>query len=107
MTKEKMLEEFEQWRDESPNQRYGYVVWEAWQVACASKQKEIDAFNRTKLYSLDSIEHAIFNHDSDGCDIPETDGKYQQRRQEWAGIKLFLLHRIDTHTDASNNEFAI
>lgn len=30
---------FEAWRDESPNQRYGRPVWDAWQAACASKQR--------------------------------------------------------------------
>lgn len=33
MNKDKMREEFEDWVDESPNQRYGNPVWEAFQRA--------------------------------------------------------------------------
>lgn len=46
MSEQNMPKEFIQWRDESPNQRYGNPVMEAWQAACASKQREIDEYRK-------------------------------------------------------------
>lgn len=56
MNEEKMREEFEQWRDESPNQRYGCVVWEAWQAACESRQKETDRLRALLSDATDMVE---------------------------------------------------
>ena len=70
----------------------------------AGAQSRFTAGLDTGLFSLDSIELAIFNHDSDGCDRPETGINYQQRRKEWASIKLFLLNYVNTCSEVPNVE---
>lgn len=69
---DKIRKEFEQWRDEKPNQRYGEPVWEAYQAGCASRQEEIDALQaiirdwtrrsescESRLGQLEANEHVL------------------------------------------------
>lgn len=56
---DKIRKEFEQWRDEKPNQRYGDPVWDAWQAACASRQPEIDHWKDLESQAARFVEAPI------------------------------------------------
>lgn len=59
MINDKIRKEFETWRDEKPNQRYGAPVWDAWQAGCASKQKEIDHWKDLESQAARFVEAPI------------------------------------------------
>lgn len=99
MNKQKMREEFEAWRDESPNQRYGSQVWDAWQAACASRQLEIDHWKTWNLKSIgDSEMTERIDHDQafkDSCAREMAFGVDSEQMNEYINHTLNAVDNLD------------